>query len=196
MEALYGFTKPFYYIYSQRDYQYFNIQFNLKVRENRTKHNSLFSKCWVQLPLSLLYYKSTEQTYRQICIRYLTDWMIFTTTINLDCFRKRNERRTTLTKQGGRRNNTYKLATVVAIRNFMSAVLLSKTVIFREVYCNIKMPSCHWTPQAFMPLLKEICNFDFTQGLKSYQPLKFENVYFLSKTRSTFLSWLITFEPL
>ena len=33
-------------------------------------------------------------------------------------------------------------------------------------------------------------------GLKSYEPSKFENVYFLSKTGLTFLLWLITFEPL
>ena len=34
------------------------------------------------------------------------------------------------------------------------------------------------------------------RGLKSYQPSKFESVYFLSKTGLTFLLWLITFEPL
>ena len=34
------------------------------------------------------------------------------------------------------------------------------------------------------------------RGLKSYQPSKFESVYFLSKTGLTFLLWPITFEPL
>ena len=34
------------------------------------------------------------------------------------------------------------------------------------------------------------------RGLKSYQPSKFESVYFLSRTGLTFLLWLITFEPL
>ena len=41
--------------------------------------------------------------------------------------------------------------TVVAIGKFTSAVLWSKTVIFREVYCNVKMPPRHWTPQPFIP---------------------------------------------
>ena len=34
------------------------------------------------------------------------------------------------------------------------------------------------------------------KGLKSYQPSKFECLYFPSKTYFTFLLWLITFEPL
>ena len=33
--------------------------------------------------------------------------------------------------------------TVVAIGKFTSAVLWSKTVNFRVVYCNMKMPLCH-----------------------------------------------------
>ena len=41
--------------------------------------------------------------------------------------------------------------TVVAVGKFTSAVLWSKTVIFKEVYCNIKMPPHHWTPQQFIP---------------------------------------------
>ena len=34
------------------------------------------------------------------------------------------------------------------------------------------------------------------RGLKSYQPSKFESMYFLSRTGLTFLLWQITFEPL
>ena len=41
-------------------------------------------------------------------------------------------------------------AAVVDIGDFTSAVLWSKSAIFREVYCNIKMPPCHWAPQAFL----------------------------------------------
>ena len=40
--------------------------------------------------------------------------------------------------------------TVVAIGKFTSAVLWSKTAIFREVYWNIKMPSCLWAPWALI----------------------------------------------
>ena len=41
--------------------------------------------------------------------------------------------------------------TVVAIRKLTSAVLWSKSSIFRGIYCSMKMPPCHWAPQAFIP---------------------------------------------
>ena len=40
---------------------------------------------------------------------------------------------------------------VVAIGKFTNAVLWSKTVIFRIVYCDLKLPPSHWAPQAFIP---------------------------------------------
>ena len=90
--------------------------------------------------------------------------------------------------------------TVVAIGKFTRAVLWSKTVIFRIVYCNVKMPPSHWDPQAFIPhistLAKRYINLFLLKGLKCYQPSKFECLYFLSKTHCTFSLWLITFEAL
>ena len=41
--------------------------------------------------------------------------------------------------------------TVVAIAKFTSAVLWRKTAIFREVYCNIKVPPSYWALQVFIP---------------------------------------------
>ena len=41
--------------------------------------------------------------------------------------------------------------TVVAIGKLTSAVSWSKSTIFREVYYSMKMPPCHWAPQAFIP---------------------------------------------
>lgn len=78
----------------------------------------------------------------------------------------------------------------------VSTVLWSKTVIFRFVYCNLKMPPSYWDPLAF---ITHTCTFKWSinlKGLKSYHSSKFECLYFLSKTHFTFLLWLITFEPL
>ena len=87
--------------------------------------------------------------------------------------------------------------TVAAIGKSTSAVLWSKGTIFREMYCSMKMPPCHWAPQAFMPHIST-----FERGVQlffrsgSSKVTSHQSVYFLSKTGLTFLLWLITFEPL
>ena len=72
--------------------------------------------------------------------------------------------------------------------HYQSGVLQCKIAIKPLISSGI-----HTTHQHFQ---KRYITLLLPRGLKSYQPSKFESLYFLSKTHFTFLSWLITFKPL
>ena len=72
--------------------------------------------------------------------------------------------------------------------HFQSGVLQCKIASRTLISSNI-----HSTHQHFQ---KRYITLLLLRGLKSYQPSKFESLYFLSKTHFTFLSGLITFKPL
>ena len=85
---------------------------------------------------------------------------------------------------------------MVAIGKFTSAVLWSKTAIFREVYRHIKMPPCHWAPWSFIPHIRT-----FKRGIWLYFCSRGSKITSLqnlniSKTYFRFLSWLIIFSLL
>ena len=64
---------------------------------------------------------------------------------------------------------------------------------YKNATTPLNSSAIHTTHQHFW---KRYITLFSLRGLKSYQPSKFESVYFLSKTGLTFLLWLITFEPL
>ena len=63
---------------------------------------------------------------------------------------------------------------------------------YKNATTPLNSSAIHTTHQHFW---KRYITLFSLRGLKSYQPSKFESVYFLSKTGLTFLLWLITFEP-